>query len=275
MNAHVIQHGPFEGRTVDASPLMVDIEAAKAWAEAALRDAEKEENEGLRTQHAQDIEKLNEERYRRWNGLVREPEQKGSTAPGAGTPPPAPARGAHGLSVVEATVNARNTLIRQLEPMLALTVWQPYAFAIAEGWKTVENRTWAPPKQLPIGARLAIHAAAKLPEADDVAGIREMLYDSRGHAKGAKPWHVPKLAEFKLGCVVAVATLAAVIKTEDERIVGALPSDQVPFYFGPFGWLLKDIKKLPVPVRARGMQGLWPLGGEELFAVHEQLRGAR
>jgi DNA polymerase-1 len=43
--------------------------------------------------------------------------------------------------------------------MWALTVWQPWAWAIAMGFKLIENRSWPPPRWL-IGRELAIHAAA-------------------------------------------------------------------------------------------------------------------
>lgn len=42
--------------------------------------------------------------------------------------------------------------------MRALTVRQPFAWAIAHGHKPVENRTWAPPLGA-VGERIAIHAA--------------------------------------------------------------------------------------------------------------------
>ena len=39
-------------------------------------------------------------------------------------------------------------------PVYALSVRQPYAMAIVNGWKTVENRSWRPARPL----RLLIHA---------------------------------------------------------------------------------------------------------------------
>ncbi len=44
--------------------------------------------------------------------------------------------------------------------MKAITVAQPFAWAILEGHKRVENRTRAPPQSL-LGERIAIHAGKR------------------------------------------------------------------------------------------------------------------
>lgn len=43
--------------------------------------------------------------------------------------------------------------------MMALTVKQPWAWAIVHSTKRVENRTWPPPDKI-IRQRIAIHAGA-------------------------------------------------------------------------------------------------------------------
>ena len=46
--------------------------------------------------------------------------------------------------------------------MRALTLWQPWAWLVANGHKLVENRPWAPsPTALPPGHRFAIHAGKR------------------------------------------------------------------------------------------------------------------
>ena len=45
--------------------------------------------------------------------------------------------------------------------MKALTLHQPWASLIADGRKTIETRSWAPPRTL-IGERIAIHASLKV-----------------------------------------------------------------------------------------------------------------
>ena len=57
--------------------------------------------------------------------------------------------------------------------MKALTVIQPWAWAIAHAGKRVENRTWGPPRDV-IGQRIAIHAGRRL---DDraIAWMRKLM----------------------------------------------------------------------------------------------------
>ena len=49
--------------------------------------------------------------------------------------------------------------------MKAITLHQPWASLIAEGVKTIETRSWAPPAAL-WGERIAIHAATRKPTVD-------------------------------------------------------------------------------------------------------------
>jgi len=55
--------------------------------------------------------------------------------------------------------------------MYAITLWQPWATAMAAGFKTIETRPWPAPKNL-IGQRIAIHAAKRLNWKDEQASFR-------------------------------------------------------------------------------------------------------
>ena len=56
--------------------------------------------------------------------------------------------------------------------MKAITLIQPWSWAVAHGGKRVENRSWFPPKAM-LGQRVAIHAGGKLDRAavDDVGTV--------------------------------------------------------------------------------------------------------
>jgi hypothetical protein len=253
----VLSGGPFEGREV-AGMATADLEAAKVWAIRALKQAQREENAGLAAQHSNDLVQLDAERVRRWEHVTSEqplagtPRQLGTRA---GFPPTA----------------APSASLRSVEPMMALTVWQPWAWAIAEGFKLVENRDWKPaPKLLSPGQRLAIHAAVRAVDREALMSVREALFRSRGRADGALPWEVPPADSkaYVLGGIVAVATYRGHVTLRRE-----LPLAQQPWFVGDFGWLLEGVVKLRQPVPARGQQGLWALPGEVLFAVDAQLRG--
>ena len=58
--------------------------------------------------------------------------------------------------------------------MKAISLHQPWASLIAVGIKTIETRSWAPPKAL-IGQRIAIHAAKKTISIQDIPEIWQPL----------------------------------------------------------------------------------------------------
>lgn len=127
--------------------------------------------------------------------------------------------------------------------MKALSLWQPWASAIALGMKRVETRSWGTAYRGPI----AIHAAKRwtLEERE----IHELEVRS-----GAMP------AEIPLGAVVAVARLVAVHATL--AIAPRISAEELRwgnYAAGRFGWELEDIEPLAEPVPFRGMQGLFEI----------------
>lgn len=131
----------------------------------------------------------------------------------------------------------------------ALTLHQPWAFAICHLGKRVENRTWAP--SIPIGTRIAIHAGA----AYDHAGA---LAIAARFCEGQPPPRT--LAQM---AIVAVATLK-----------GITSDSQDPWFCGPVGWLLGDVVTLPKPVPCKGRQGLWTVPEVEAAEVWRQVAAA-
>ena len=121
--------------------------------------------------------------------------------------------------------------------MKAITLWQPWAYAICHLVKRVENRRWSPPTSL-IGQRIALHAGARLD--------REALEFLR-HEGYAVPNDVPHKA------IVAVATLASVATWQ----IGAVPTEHRRWYCGPYGWVLSAVTVLAEPIPCNGAQGLW------------------
>lgn len=166
--------------------------------------------------------------------------------------------------------------------MKALTIWQPWASLVACGVKKYETRSWSTKYRGPI----AIHSALKpFPEcwqwsvsekAKEVILRRMGLSENFEHEKIFPP-----------GCVIATARLVDVwrivhypgtdievarsnpigaesmtndkhapdfgnfiVPTNDEIAIG----DWTP---GRYAWELDDIELLPLPIPAKGRQGLW------------------
>jgi hypothetical protein len=132
--------------------------------------------------------------------------------------------------------------------MKALTIWQPWAACICHGDKRVENRGWRPPDNI-VGEVIAVHAGK--------------MYDARGEQEIIRlgleiP---PRRYRTTYGAILGLATVKGVSRH--------LPDD--PWFSGPFGWLLDDVRPLDHPVPCRGAQGLWTVPPEILESV---LKGA-
>lgn len=170
--------------------------------------------------------------------------------------------------------------MRTHQPLKALTLHQPWAWAVAVGLKPIENRSWAPRGQLEPGDRLAIHAGLALEPrkgAFDLATVRQLAVMAGRGAEVPKTLDDPQLVR---GAVVAVATYAGIIEgfnhgAELDEVLGSfgLKPEAGEWYLNTCGWVLRDVKQLAQPIGCRGFQGLWQLDGETLFQVVEQLEG--
>jgi len=115
--------------------------------------------------------------------------------------------------------------------MKALTICQPWAWAIVHGPKRVENRRWPTRYRGP----LLIHAG----KSHDWLGtdLHERLH--------------PPAYEMAYGAIVGLATLSSVTALWP----GA--SHPNPWAEGPWCWWLRDVHAFARPVPWRRGQGLW------------------
>ena len=159
--------------------------------------------------------------------------------------------------------------------MKAISLHQPWASLIAEGIKTIETRTWAPPKAL-IGQRIAIHAAKRKSTEGDLYILRQidpvLKTYQRQHSGQIYP-----TALTPMGMVVATAVLRCAHQVAYNRDVAHMHPGtwmdcahwrlETPFTverdsYGDFTpgrwlWFLSDIERLDPPVPAIGHQGFW------------------
>jgi hypothetical protein len=129
--------------------------------------------------------------------------------------------------------------------MRALSVRQPWAWAICVGLKRVENRTWTTDYRGPV----AIHAAA----AD--SGLRDFRRMLTGE--------VLNLPDLALGSVVGVADLVEVMPLRE-----AIEHD--PDAEGPFCWVFERPQVLAAPVPVKGRVSLFYLTEDASRLVEEQ-----
>lgn len=147
--------------------------------------------------------------------------------------------------------------------MKALTLWQPWAWAVAAGHKPIENRPWPPPSGT-VGQRIALHAGKiwDRARADSVLELSGELYFPPEARTG--------------GAIVGFATIVGyvcdgVCANSGRLRRELLDADEVRWYFGPFGWVLRDPIALERPVPCRGFQKLWELPGAVEAEVLRQL----
>lgn len=121
--------------------------------------------------------------------------------------------------------------------MYALTIKQPWLYAIMHLGKRIENRTWRPPEKA-LKQRIALHAAIR----DDIEG-EEAIYKMTGHPI---QWHL-----IGRGCILATATLSGWVESSSDR-----------WFAGPYGWIFNNIHRLTKPAYCKGSQGLWQVPDE-------------
>jgi activating signal cointegrator 1 len=154
----------------------------------------------------------------------------------------------------------------------ALTVRHPYAQAIACGLKRIETRG----QRTRYRGRLAIHAALghALPLA--LADLDGVLAACRAAGLDIEPTRksLQAPASWSFGKIIAGAELCDCVPVEElapdpvERAFG----DYAP---GRFGWRLTSVVRLPVPIPARGMQGLWPIRPDVMNVVEQAVAALR
>jgi hypothetical protein len=121
----------------------------------------------------------------------------------------------------------------------ALSIRQPWAWAIVTGRKPVENRDWS----TSFRGRVLIHAGKRI---DDGA-----VFLPEGASE-----YCPRDEDLPLGGIVGVAT-----------IVDCVTAHPSPWFVGRFGFVFKDARPLPL-VPCRGQLGFFDVPAD----VAERLR---
>lgn len=134
--------------------------------------------------------------------------------------------------------------------MRALSIRQPWAWAILHAGKRVENRGWKAAPKFMIGESFLIHAAQGMTRAeyDDAIGFMEQIGVVRPGA-GSPGLVRPRMEELVRGAIVGRARLVAAghgIVTGDRWAVA-----------GAMHLSLGNVEEIAVPVRVRGALGFF------------------
>ena len=159
------------------------------------------------------------------------------------------------------------------DQLLALTLHRPWEWAIARGFKPVENRGWPPPPQVR-GKLIALHAGKSYDEdgAQWMADCRDELGVTEAVPGPTSP----------SGVIVAIARVVGALRIDvtPHVALGLEPADSArvvasPWAGGPWCWLLDDVVQLAEPVPCRGAQKLWPVPADLLPTLRERYGAAR
>ena len=143
--------------------------------------------------------------------------------------------------------------------MKAISLWQPWASAIALGHKSIETRQWTTRHRGP----LAIHAAKRF-------GPKEREFASVERALGRMPDRLP------FGAIVAVARVVDVRRTDDlDLIIGPIERLYGNYGSGRFGWMLTDVQPLAEPIPWKGLQGLFEVPDDLLPPMTREVTSAQ
>lgn len=141
--------------------------------------------------------------------------------------------------------------------MKSLTIMQPWASAIAFGFKTYETRSRKTNHRGPI----AIHAGKTYNQ--EIMEWPEIAFGLpwTDHLKMpvSRMWGHPSELDFPLGAIVAVAELDDCLLMDD-ALINEQSSQELSLGHwepGRYAYRLNNVKLLPNPISIGGKQGLW------------------
>ena len=137
-----------------------------------------------------------------------------------------------------------------------LSIQQPWAWAIVNGWKPIENRTWRSNHY----GLLLIHAG-KRELREDVEDVLEVVSEQAGleFVELEERYELEKV----LGAIVGLCVMRGCTSSQEEaeRILRS-PAPEAArnverWWGGAYGFLLTDAEPLAAPVPLRGRLGIW------------------
>lgn len=126
--------------------------------------------------------------------------------------------------------------------MKAITIWQPYAQAIAMGLKQYETRSWATKHR----GMMAIHAS-----------IRPLSLQDRQLAE-----KYDLVENLQYGKIVAIGVLEDCVLITDE-LIAQMPRQEIDFGDwrpGRYAWKIGSVQPIELAEKILGKQGLWNWG---------------
>jgi hypothetical protein len=163
----------------------------------------------------------------------------------------------------------RKPMLEQMSDLRALTIRQPWAWAIAYGGKDVENRSWRPPLWC---RTIAVHAGAR--SGWDADGeISPLVRRTWNEATAGSLNRKTELMPFS--AIIATAQVSGCHQDTEcmSTLNGQLCSPWAEL--DQWHWALAEVQHLPDPVSCTGRLGLWRVPIEAIGEVRRQLNEDR
>lgn len=130
--------------------------------------------------------------------------------------------------------------------MKALSIRQPWAWLILNAGKNIENRAWS----TRLRGRILIHAAQGMTRDEHQAG-QDTLIDT-----GNRTLELPGFTNLPRGGIVGSV-----------EIVGCVRWSNSPWFFGPWGFVLRNPRALAEPIPWKGQLGFFEVPDDVLLDI--------
>lgn len=122
-------------------------------------------------------------------------------------------------------------------PDKALSIRQPWAWAILHAGKDIENRSWATKFRGPV----CIHTSLFIPQQEDVDDFNEVLFR-------AWPQEADRERILKFGDEARAMPRGGIIGVAE--IIDCVEASESPWFMGSYGFVLRGVQAVPfIPVK--------------------------
>ena len=140
--------------------------------------------------------------------------------------------------------------------MKALSIKQPWAWLIVNGYKNVENRTWPLPRTFEIPQRIYVHTGvsrSELNRKEVTASVLRIVSTSEGGE-----FMLALLRDMPLGSIVGEATITDILSPCAPNGLNEDTEDE-PWYEGDpyYGFVLSNPSAYAKPIPYRGRLGFF------------------
>ena len=138
--------------------------------------------------------------------------------------------------------------------MKALTVKQPWPYAVFHLGKDIENRDW----DTRLRGTIAIHSSKKVNRSDYLMSAAAIAHIVGDISK------VPMQADLPHGYIVGLVDIVDCVDHSDS-----------PWFFGDYGFVIRNAVALPEPIACSGALGFWDVPDRVLEEINRQLSEIR